>query len=57
MRQVIRLFGPGRCMFASNAPVDAAQGWPLGRTYGAYLRHFGAHEELWAATARRAYRM
>lgn len=57
MRRVIRLFGATRCMFASNAPVDAAQGWPSGRTYAAYLRHFGESQELWARTARRAYRM
>ena len=59
--RAIDLFGPGRCMFASNFPVEKRMGWPAGRLYGAFrelVSHLDADESqrLFAESARRAYR-
>jgi len=57
----IELFGPSRCMFASNFPVD--------RLYGSFGQHYGAYDsivaafseaerrQLFAETAMAAYRL
>ena len=59
--RAIDLFGPGRCMFASNFPVEKRMGWPADRLYGAFRElasHLGAddRQRLFADSARRAYR-
>lgn len=33
LHRVIRTFGPRRCMFASNAPVDQQDDWPPSRVF------------------------
>jgi predicted TIM-barrel fold metal-dependent hydrolase len=38
--QTLEIFGPGRCLFASNFPVD--------RLFGAFARHFSARQSLTA---------
>ena len=58
--RAIDLFGPGRCMFASNFPVEKRMGWPADRLYGAFRElssHLGAddRQRLFADSARRAY--
>ena len=60
--RAIELFGPGRCMFASNYPVEKRMGWPADRLYGAFFElvaHLDANERqrLFADSARRAYRV
>ena len=35
LHRIVRLFGPGRCMFASNAPVDGSDGWGPERVFQA----------------------
>ena len=59
--RAIELFGPGRCMFASNFPVEERMGWPADRLYGAFralVSRLGADEQrrLFSDSARRAYR-
>ena len=60
--RAIDLFGPGRCMFASNFPVEKRMGWPADRLYTAFrelVSHLGAadRQKLFADTARQAYRV
>ena len=60
--RAIELFGPGRCMFASNFPVEKQMGWPAERLYAAFDRlvsHLDAddRQRLFADSARRAYRV
>ena len=60
--RAIGLFGPGRCMFASNFPVEKRMGWPADRLYAAFrelVLHLDAHEQqrLFTDSARRAYRV
>lgn len=62
LHRIVRLFGPGRCMFASNAPVDGSDGWGPERVFQAFLKFSETYpredvRELFAGTARRAYRM
>ncbi|CAE8665344.1 unnamed protein product, partial [Polarella glacialis] len=61
LHRVIELFGPHRCMFASNFPVDVKDGWPAERLLPAFLKlaerySEGERQELFAGSARRAYR-
>jgi len=60
VHRIIGLFGPVRCMFASNFPVDKKDGWPADRLFPAFLeiaaRYSDAERrDLFAGTARRAY--
>ena len=60
--RALELFGVGRCMFASNFPVEKHLGWPADRLYGAFrqlVSHLDAADQqrLFADTARRAYRV
>ncbi|CAK9025207.1 unnamed protein product [Durusdinium trenchii] len=62
VHRIIRLFGVERCMFASNTPVDQQDAWPPDRLYAAFwslAQPYGPESlrELFAGTARRAYRM
>ena len=60
VRRAMDLFGPGRCMFASNFPVEKHVGWPAARLLGAF-RDLASHldpadrQGLFADNARRAY--
>eukprot|EP01046_Picozoa_sp_COSAG06_P008927 COSAG06_NODE_457_length_15473_cov_68.819240_6_plen_89_part_00 len=36
--RIIKRFGPRRCFFASNYPVDVNKGWPADRLFGAFRR-------------------
>eukprot|EP00928_Gymnodinium_smaydae_P088612 TRINITY_DN72679_c0_g1_i1.p1 TRINITY_DN72679_c0_g1~~TRINITY_DN72679_c0_g1_i1.p1 ORF type:complete len:343 (+),score=57.13 TRINITY_DN72679_c0_g1_i1:76-1104(+) len=61
VHKVIRLFGAERCMFASNYPVDAKDGWTAGRLFKAFLQLASRYtleerKHLFALSARRAYR-
>ena len=52
----------GRCMFASNFPVEKHVGWSADRLYAAFadlVSHLDAadRQRLFADTARRAYRV
>jgi predicted TIM-barrel fold metal-dependent hydrolase len=40
VQQTLEIFGPGRCLFASNFPVD--------RLFGAFARQFSAYQSLTA---------
>ena len=60
VHRVIRLFGPSRCMFATNSPVDKPEGWPPRRVLDAFRaisQSYSREEvrELFSGTARRAY--
>lgn len=62
VKKIIALFGPHRCMFASNHPVDRnpSNKWPAARLLPAFrnLASHLSHEEqalLWRHTAHRAY--
>ena len=60
VRRAMDLFGPGRCMFASNFPVEKHVGWPAARLLGAFrdlASHLDPadHQGLFADNARRAY--
>ena len=62
VREVIDVFGPERCMFASNYPVDRLRGIPLATLYRLFLEWTEdlAEEELRALfhdTAARAYNL
>ena len=59
MEHAIEVFGPGRCMFASNFPVDAMAG-TFDDLYGAFAAitdglDLVARDQLFAATAERVY--
>ena len=60
VHRAMDLFGPGRCMFASNFPVEKHVGWPAARLLAAF-RSLASHldpadrEGLFADNARRAY--
>lgn len=62
VHRVLDLFGAGRCMFASNYPVEKKAGWPAAALYAGF-RELAAHlddadrQRLFADTARRAYRV
>lgn len=62
VHRVLDLFGAGRCMFASNYPVEKKAGWPVPALYAGF-RELAAHlddtgrQRLFADTARRAYRV
>jgi predicted TIM-barrel fold metal-dependent hydrolase len=61
VQQTLEIFGPDRCLFASNFPVD--------RLFGAFARQYGAYQSLtatlsatervkvFAANAERIYRI
>ncbi len=56
----LEIFGPNRCMFASNFPVDGMHG-TFDDLYGTYAELTAAldaddREQLFAATAERVYR-
>ena len=58
VRRAMDLFGPGRCMFASNFPVEKRMGWPAARLYRAFrdlVSHLDAadRQKLFADTAGR----
>ena len=60
--RALELFGAGRCMFASNFPVEKHVGWSADRLYAAFadlVSHLDAadRQRLFADTARRAYRV
>ncbi len=60
VHRAIELFGPGRCMFASNFPVEKHVGWPAERLYAAFgdlASHLDPADRqgLFADNARRAY--
>ena len=59
---IIKLFGPERCLFATNSPVDGKDGWPPRRLLAAFLSVAKAYPEdaiqnLFGGSAKRAYRM
>ena len=62
VHRAIDVFGAGRCMFASNFPVEKHVGWPAARLYAAF-RDLASHldpddrQQLFADSARRAYRV
>eukprot|EP01060_Flectonema_neradi_P013287 TRINITY_DN20034_c0_g1_i1.p1 TRINITY_DN20034_c0_g1~~TRINITY_DN20034_c0_g1_i1.p1 ORF type:complete len:307 (+),score=51.33 TRINITY_DN20034_c0_g1_i1:52-972(+) len=58
---LIKTFTPARCMFASNFPVDAKDGWPAKRLFDAYKTMVSAlpedhQQQLFSKTARTFYR-
>eukprot|EP00038_Savillea_parva_P000250 m.95106 g.95106 ORF g.95106 m.95106 type:complete len:309 (-) comp10087_c1_seq1:132-1058(-) len=58
--RVIDIFGPGRCMFASNYPPDLKV-WPANKLFPAFLKVAEKYDDatkalLFAGTARKAYR-
>jgi predicted TIM-barrel fold metal-dependent hydrolase len=60
--EMIRLFGPQRCMFASNFPVDGAFGTPavdMYKTFGDYCKGMSQddRDSLFFGTATRFYRL
>ena len=60
--ETIELFGPDRCMFASNYPVDRIHGIDIPTLYGLFHRwtsHLPLSEQaaLFHDTAARVYRM
>jgi predicted TIM-barrel fold metal-dependent hydrolase len=60
VHETIDLFGPDRCMFASNAPIDFASG-PYKRTYAAFYQWASGYSEdeqhaLFYGTAEKFYR-
>merc|ERR1719277_3001109 len=60
VKEVLRLFGPERCMFASNYPVDLKDGVPPARLYDSFLMFAeGFTDEqkqmLFGGTAKKAY--
>ncbi len=62
VREVIDLFGPKRCMFASNYPVDRIQGIDVATLYGKFLAWTQDWSEedraaLFHGTAARVYRV
>ena len=62
VREVIETFGTGRCMFASNYPVDKAMGIDMATLYGLFLKwseDLSASEcaALFHDTAARAYNL
>lgn len=61
VKRVIDIFGPDRCMFASNYPVDIKDAWPAERLFPAFLKlvdYLDAETKakLFAGNARKAYR-
>ena len=59
IEHAIEVFGPGRCMFASNFPVDAMAG-TFDQLYEAFATITDgldsvARDQLFAATAERVY--
>jgi len=64
VKKVIALFGPSRCMFASNYPVDGynKNKWEAPRLLAAFSKlssHLSVadQQELWQGTAHRAYQV
>ena len=62
VHQALELFGPERCMFASNYPVEKHLGWSAAELYGGFLGLAGRlddadRQRLFAGTARKAYRV
>ena len=62
VREVIDVFGPERCMFASNYPVDKIRGISFAALYGLFLEWTEdlAEDELRSLfhdTAARAYNL
>ncbi len=62
VRQAIEIFGAGRCMFASNYPVDAVQGIDVPTLYGRFLDWTADltpadRSSLFHDTAARVYRL
>lgn len=62
VRRVIDLFGPDRCFFASNYPVDVKDGWPAERLFPAFrklasLYSLETQRKLFSLNAMRAYRV
>ena len=62
VHRVISIFGPDRCFFASNFPVDVKDGWPAERLFPAFLKLAAAYDldarkNLFHASAKRAYRI
>jgi len=61
LEEAIELFGPGRCMFASNFPVDGLHGTfdELFDAYATVTAGLGAEDRdrLFAGTAERVYRL
>ncbi len=59
---IIDTFGVDRCVFASNYPVDIAQGWTADRLYGAFRKiaeaktDLAGQQKLFAGNAKRVYR-
>ena len=61
IEHALEVFGPGRCMFASNFPVDAMAG-TFDDLYHGYNEVTAAlddeaREQLFAGTAERVYRL
>merc|ERR1711871_668656 len=58
VHRVISMFGPERCFFASNFPVDVKDGWPAERPFPAFLKLAAAYDSearanLFSASAKR----
>ena len=61
IEHVVEVFGPGRCMFASNFPVDAMAG-TFDELYAGFASvtsglNEASRDLLFAATAERVYRL
>jgi predicted TIM-barrel fold metal-dependent hydrolase len=59
--RVVDMFGPNRCMFASNWPVEIKSNWSVGRIYRAFDRLVESQDPeaktlMYGGTARRVYR-
>ena len=60
MHRIIELFGPDRCMMASNFPVDHNSKWPADRLFPALLGLASRYDEqtqrkLFGGTALKVY--
>lgn len=58
---IVDTFGPQRCCFATNYPVDMVRGWPAERLFTAFRQLAARYSDdeqrqLFAGSARRAYR-